>query len=90
MDEGKVKVTFRRKNALSMPNVVLHIHVDHEFAGKITPNGVVYFETAPGEHEIEVFVFRGIRATGTFNLSEGSTVMINTKLGKISLSVTDP
>ena len=86
MDEGKIKITFRRKNKLSMPNVVLHIHVDHKPIGKITVNGVVYFETEPGEHEIEVFVFRGIRTNATFNLTCDSEVTIHTKLGKLELS----
>ena len=85
-DVSRIKITVRRKNKLSMPNVVLHIQVDHKPVGKITVNGVVFYETEPGEHEIEVFVFRGIRTSGTFTFTEDSNVTIHTKLGKLELT----
>ncbi len=88
-EEGKVRITVKRKNTLSMPNVVLHVSVDHKHVGKITVNGTIFFDVEPGEHFVEVSVFHGIRTSGTFMFREGTVLQIFAKLGKIELSVSD-
>ncbi len=90
LEEGKIRVTVKRKNKLSMPNVVLHVSVDHKHVGKITVNGTICFDVEPGEHHVEVSVFRGIRTEGDFVFSEGSVLTIHAKLGKLDLTVANP
>ena len=82
-----VRVKVKRKDSLKMPRVMLQISFDQSLVGKVGPDGTTYIETTPGEHHVEVFVVRGIRASGTYTLKEGSCLNIEAKLGKIILSV---
>jgi len=87
MSEPTIRVKVKRKDSLSMPRVALQISVDQNIVGKIGPDGTTYIDIAPGEHNLDVFVVKGIRASGAYTFKEGSCINIEAKLGKIILSV---
>ena len=86
-ENEKIHVRVKRKDGLKMPRVMLQISIDQSLVGKVGPDGTTNIETTPGEHHMEVFVVRGIRAAGTYTFKEGSCINIEAKLGKIVLSV---
>ena len=64
------------------------IIVDGKEVGKIKHGESIFFETTPGEHEVEVKALTTHNYKGTFDLQKGTIVKVGTDLVGLYLETT--